>query len=316
MNCRPRSAFTLVELLVVIAIIGVLVALLLPAVQSAREAARRASCANHLNQLILAVHNYEMAHRVYPPGTIDAKGPIVNAPIGYHHNWIIQILPYFEEQNLWKAIDKSVSVYHKKNAPLMTNEPVILNCPSSPAPRGTPCYAACHNDQEKPIDAKDNGVFFLNSFLRYDDVSDGSAHTIFLGEKIPDGWDLHWMSGTRATIRNAGSAISAMTFRGGLPRPRSPDEFAPELDKLMPADDENAADAAAAPAAPVAGPAAAPASGPGGPLFVGGFGSDHTGGAQFAFGDGRVQYLSVSISGTVLMQLANRKDGQVTPPNY
>ena len=100
----------------VIAIIGVLVALLLPAVQAAREAVRRSSCANNLNQLIIAVHNYEMPHGVYPPGTIDAKGPIVNAKIGYHHNWIVQILPFVEQENLWKAIDKTQSVYHAKQS--------------------------------------------------------------------------------------------------------------------------------------------------------------------------------------------------------
>src|SRR5215813_6754415 len=105
---RPRRAFTLVELLVVIAIIGVLVALLLPAVQVAREAARRSQCGSHLSQLIVAVNNYELAHGAYPPGTIEPKGPIASVPTGYHHNWIVQILPYIEEQNAWKAIDKTV----------------------------------------------------------------------------------------------------------------------------------------------------------------------------------------------------------------
>ena len=80
----PRG-FTLVELLVVIAIIGVLVALLLPAIQYAREAARRMSCANNLGQLIVAVNHYEMAHSFYPAGTIDAKGPILNTRAGFHH---------------------------------------------------------------------------------------------------------------------------------------------------------------------------------------------------------------------------------------
>src|SRR5688572_22625920 len=174
MKPTRRSAFTLVELLVVIAIIGVLVALLLPAVQAAREAARRAQCMNHLNQLIIAVHNYEMAHSVYPPGTIDAKGPIVNARVGYHHSWTIQILPYLEEQNTWKAVDKTVSVYHAKNLPVAVSMPRLFSCPSSPAPQGNACYAGVHNDSEKPIDINDNGVFFLNSRLTYDDVTDGS----------------------------------------------------------------------------------------------------------------------------------------------
>ncbi len=105
-----RAGFTLVELLVVIAIIGILVALLLPAVQAAREAARRMSCMNNLGQLILAAQNYEMAFRTYPPGTVDEKGPIKNIPEGYHHNWISQLLPYMEQQVAYHHIDFSVSV--------------------------------------------------------------------------------------------------------------------------------------------------------------------------------------------------------------
>src|SRR5213080_1205849 len=147
---RPyRAAFTLVELLVVIAIIGVLVALLLPAVQAAREAARRSSCSNNLTQLSIAVHNYEMAHGVYPPGTIDAVGPIMNVTTGYHHNWVVQILPYIEEQNAYNLLDKKLSVYHPTNAAVAANMPRWLTCPSSGARGDIPCYAACHHDKEK-----------------------------------------------------------------------------------------------------------------------------------------------------------------------
>ena len=74
----PRDGFTLVELLVVITIIGILIALLLPAVQQAREAARRAQCMNNMAQIGIALHNYEAAHEVFPPGSLDTKGPIVN----------------------------------------------------------------------------------------------------------------------------------------------------------------------------------------------------------------------------------------------
>ncbi len=95
---RPKSfAFTLVELLVVIAIIGILIALLLPAVQSAREAARRASCMNNLTQLGLALSNYEMANGALPPGTTESKGPIHNIAQGVHISWLVQILPFIEE---------------------------------------------------------------------------------------------------------------------------------------------------------------------------------------------------------------------------
>jgi prepilin-type N-terminal cleavage/methylation domain-containing protein len=93
-----RKAFTLVELLVVIAIIGVLIAMLLPAVQAAREAARRSICISNLSQLIAAVHQYEMSHLVYPPGSIEPQGPILSQPSGYHHNWIVSLLPYIEER--------------------------------------------------------------------------------------------------------------------------------------------------------------------------------------------------------------------------
>jgi prepilin-type N-terminal cleavage/methylation domain-containing protein len=88
-----RRGFTLVELLVVIAIIGILVALLLPAVQSAREAARRVQCLNNVAQLGLAVHNFEFHFEHLPPGVVNPDGPIRSEPQGQHVSWIVQILP-------------------------------------------------------------------------------------------------------------------------------------------------------------------------------------------------------------------------------
>src|SRR5689334_7021334 len=93
---RVRSAFTLVELLVVIAIIGVLVALLLPAVQAARESARRSQCSNQLKQLGLAVHNFEDANKVLVPARMDNYGGVT---------WAVPLLPYLEQDNLFKQWD-------------------------------------------------------------------------------------------------------------------------------------------------------------------------------------------------------------------
>jgi len=202
---RPRG-YTYVEMLTVIAVIGVLVALLLPAVQAAREAARRISCTHNLSQIILAVQQYESAHQVYPPGTVAAQGPIFNLPQGYHHNWVSQVLPFLEQEPLARHVDYTVSVYDPANRPPRRVEMEFLRCPSSPAEgRGFSDYAGVHNDREAPIDVDNNGVLFLNSRIRYDDVVDGLSNTFFLGEKATIMGDLGWMSGTRSTLRNLGT---------------------------------------------------------------------------------------------------------------
>jgi prepilin-type N-terminal cleavage/methylation domain-containing protein/prepilin-type processing-associated H-X9-DG protein len=281
MKTNRRNAFTLVELLVVIAIIGILVALLLPAVQAAREAARRMQCVNNLTQLALAVQNYEMAYRVYPPGTINETGPIVNEAKGYHHNWISQLLPYMEEQVTYSHIDFNAGVYDKENAEVRKVNIATFLCPSDPAHSndfGLSTYAGLHHDVEAPIDSDNQGVFFLNSAIRNKDISDGSSHTIFIGEMIPiANQDLGWMSGTRWTLRNTGTRLNSDRENAR----RNVQELAM---------DETAA-----------------ANG----LPVGGFGSYHPGGANFAFGDGHVSFMTENMSMEVLQQYGNRADGKL-----
>ena len=102
---RQRTAFTLVELLVVIAIIGVLVALLLPAVQSAREAARRSQCTNNLKQLSLALHNYETVHNTLPPAGIDSN----------QMGWTVLLLPFFEQQALYDQFNFNKGAWNAFN---------------------------------------------------------------------------------------------------------------------------------------------------------------------------------------------------------
>ncbi len=282
-------AFSNVELLVVMAIIGILVAMLLPAVQAAREAARRMTCARNLSQLILAVQNYEIAQRYYPAGVLEEKGPILSQAKGYHHNWISQLLPYMEEKNKAAHLDFTVGVYHSNNAPVRAITITILKCPSdwNTAPMPGSNYAGCHHDVEAPIDETNHGVFLLNRRLRYVDITDGSSQTIFLGEHLlekPPAVELGWMSGTSATLRNTGGGVNgAMVWLKTRLGPTGP--FPPKP---------------------------APKR-PGNPLLVvGGFGSRHPGGAMFAFGDGSVHFLPETITPSVFEQLGHRADDKLS----
>ena len=218
-----RPGFTLIELLVVIAIIAVLIALLLPAVQACREAARRSQCVNNLMQLGIALKTYEGAFEVLPPGVVNPTGPILNTPSGYHFNWISQLLPFLDQRAVANSLNFDVGAYDPANG---TTRSVLLNvllCPSSTGPTrmatsgpgqnpsdqpALTVYAANHSDAEVPIDTTNNGVFFLNSHIRYEDLADGSSQTLFIGEKITSGSELGWASGTSATLRNAGWKIN------------------------------------------------------------------------------------------------------------
>ena len=283
---RKRPGFTLIELLVVIAIIAILIALLLPAIQQAREAARRTQCRNHLMQLIIAVHNYEMAFERLPPGSVNETGPIKSIRQGYHFGWIPQILPYIEEGNVYRNLDFSVSVYHANNAAAYSHPIPTLRCSSDTGTGNLSNYAGCHHDVEAPIDMDNNGVLFLNSSIRYEEIPDGSTYTIVIGEKVAEPGDLGWPSGTRATLRNTGTAINAM-LPAAAPGFALPGEPGEDEDPL-PEDLEDPA-----------------------LLLVGGFSSRHAGGAHFAMGDGSVRFLSENMAPAVFQVLGHRADGQM-----
>lgn len=212
MTRRLRMAFTLVELLVVIAIIGVLVGLLLPAVQASREGARRVQCTQNMAQVVRALQGYESAQEALPAGTLDKQGPIRNVAQGQHISWVVEVLPYLQSRNVYNAIDIEKGAYAPENTDAQKVQVSTLICPSSgnwSVTNGC-SYAGCHHEVEAPIDADNNGVLFLNSAIQLDDIWDGLSHTLFVGEKFPNESDLGWISGTRATLRNTGSPITTI----------------------------------------------------------------------------------------------------------
>jgi prepilin-type N-terminal cleavage/methylation domain-containing protein len=153
---RPRAhGFTLVELLVVIAIIGILVGLLLPAVQNAREAARRAQCSNNLRQIGLALHNYEASHRQLPAGWVDWDGSGVPG-----WAWASAILPQLEQRNVYLQIDHRLGILDAKHEPLIKQTIATYLCPSEIGDRLFEIGEAHHEDDHDDHDDQngfDNG---------------------------------------------------------------------------------------------------------------------------------------------------------------
>ena len=178
--------------------------------------------------------------------------------------------------------------------------------------------AACKKVGEAPIDVDNHGVFFLNSAVRYTDVSDGASQTLFLGEKLILSGDLGWLSGTRSTLRNTGTPINAdQAVRravGGMSGPPSTmvgdnsygkegiDSF--ETLAASPAEGESANTSPIVNGQPTT------------PTAVGGFSSDHPGGANFAFGDGSIRYITGTIDMQIFQQLGHRADGQLLDEAY
>jgi prepilin-type processing-associated H-X9-DG protein len=128
---RPRSGFTLIELLIMIAIVAVMVGLLLPAVQRVRDAAARAQCANNLKQIGLALHNFNDSRGFLPPGN-ELSAPGSSAPT--KTNWAIQILPYLEQEALYRQYNDSASNSDSANKPVREAFVKVYTCPSDPMP--------------------------------------------------------------------------------------------------------------------------------------------------------------------------------------
>ena len=204
---RRPSGFTLVELLVVIAIIGILIALLLPAVQSAREAARRTQCMNNLKQVALACHNYHDVHKWLPPGAqwdpADSKGETPTTSNNFRPNWIVLVLPFMEQQATFNAFDRTKYLNHNVNMLARSTTIPALLCPTDASQQKVKFSAAPTMEGENW--ARNNyaangtlhsagqwaqwqsnpnygGVMTINTSLRLGDIGDGTTNTLLIGE--------------------------------------------------------------------------------------------------------------------------------------
>ncbi|MCS7016137.1 MAG: DUF1559 domain-containing protein [Gemmatales bacterium] len=286
-----RRAFSLLELLVVIGILSLLLALLLPAVQRVREAANRLRCSNNLRQIGLGLHHYHHDYEVLPPGTTSGK----RGEVYPYMSWMARLLPYVEQMDAWRLAEQE---YHEFRYPfrpqhtLLSRPMPIYSCPSDERVRSPQLthqgylvaltsYLGVSGTAYDQLD----GVLYVDSQVRLEDILDGTSQTICVGERppSPDFWFGWWYAGygQRAT----GS-----------------------LDHVLGAAEKNARWSYVE-HCPL-GPYQYQAGDPKEMCDVFHFWSLHAGGAYFVFGDGAVRFLAYRAA-SVLPALATRAGGEV-----
>jgi prepilin-type N-terminal cleavage/methylation domain-containing protein len=216
MGSSVRRGFTLVELLVVIAIIGILIALLLPAVQAAREAARRSQCTNNMKQVGLALHNYHDVHKTFPPSAIWGSPNIPANELGrlpdpFHHTFTTFILPYMEQTALYDTVDFNLPAWGQS---IVGTQVDTLRCPSDSGqckdPSDTsgiaitnyPGTMGFHWWHPTAVGANWNGtggqggelggVFNVRTPIRIADIHDGTSNTVMVIERYSRGFEGPW----------------------------------------------------------------------------------------------------------------------------
>jgi prepilin-type N-terminal cleavage/methylation domain-containing protein/prepilin-type processing-associated H-X9-DG protein len=310
-------AFTLIELLVVIAIIGVLASLLLPAVQFAREAARRTQCSNNLKQMGLAIHNYVDVHKCVQPGYVSLWDVRLGEDTGAGWGWASFLLPYVEQETLTTQINFERNIEYDENATVRVQPLNVFLCPSDQMPRrwmttregifvfqdGTEVhrvfnvvdvaganYAAVYGIGEPGVDG--DGMYFRNSSVKLREIQDGLAQTMFIGERSKR---LNFGRGHATWV---GSVTKAALFScGGTIDPDAP----PGQNGCWKED----------PCGMTLGHTGE-GHGPGADTGdANQFLSEHGWGCQFLFGDGHVRYLSGSIDYQIYKAMSTRNKGEV-----
>ena len=294
-----RRGFTLIELLAVIAVIGVLVGLLLPAVQAAREAARRSQCVNNLKQMGIALHSYEGTRQAFPPGYISAYTP-KGDDTGTGWGWASMILPELEQGPAFASVNFGLNIEVPANLTARLATFTAFLCPSDTvrprwtasaiAPAGAPIcelapsnYVGVYGTTEPGVDG--DGVFMRNGRVGLRDITDGTSSTLLVGERSHNLAEATWV----------GSVSGAVL----IPPPGGVGAFDPEHPSGM-----------------VLGH-----TGEGnGPGDVGSdpnqFFSRHASGANFLFADGHVTFLKSTINYKIYKSLATRAGGEVVPADY
>ncbi len=298
---RTVRAFTLIELLVVIAIIAVLIGMLLPAVQSAREAARRAQCLNNLKQIVLALHNYHDTVAAFPPGYVSLTqgNQPSGSELGPGWGWAAMILGQIERRSLYDTVNFSLSSIDPSAPSVRAVTLSVFLCPSDAGGRGPLTiadaagkvlvadlaagqYVACAGQFEpEEFPGTNNGVFYRNSKIGIRDITDGTSTTLMIGERSRNVADATWV----------GMIPSGLSCNN----PTWPVQDCEASNVLVlahtgPSPDEPWMDV---PNNPKAG--------------VDDFHSRHPGGCNFAFCDGSVRFVKETINPRVFSNLATRR---------